>query len=296
MAKYLWLLLICAFGCSVGEAPAMRPSATVAAEAPAPAVAAAGDASSTAKGAASIASGSATSAAGMASERAVIRNASIQLSDEHPTAVTEQATLLARAAGGYVLAGPTQTAAGAVLSSTVVLRVPEPAFEKTIESVRKLASLREESITGEDVTDELVDTEARLRALRKLEARLIGLLEQSAKLTDLLQVEQEVARVNGEIERYEGRLRYLRERTQMATITLTVQAPEQPYVPEHQSIASRFRNAFHSGTEVGLEVIESGIIVLGFVLPASMVAATFGGPVLWLWKRRRRAKLTAASV
>jgi hypothetical protein len=304
MAKFLRLLLVCAFisGCASREAPvAASLSAAMAPDAPAAQAMGGAAESSAAKTAQSIASGAATSSPGAKvdaeamSRRAVIRNATMQLSNEHPAAITEQATVLARAAGGYVLDGTTQTASGSVLSSMVVLRVPEPAFEKTLEQVRKLAKLREESITGEDVTDEFVDTEARLRALRKLELRLMGLLEQSAKLNDLLQVEQEVARVNGEIERFEGRLRYLRERTQMSTITLTVQAPEQPYVPEHESIASRLSNAFHAGIEVAVSVIESGIVVLGFILPASLTFALFAAPVVWMIKRRRRPQLAVAA-
>lgn len=239
-------------------------------------------------------SGNAAAVFELAQSRAVIRSATMQLSHPDPVGATEQATLLAREAGGFALDGSVQTASGDVLSSMIVLRVPEPAFEKTLAAIRKLAKLREENITGQDVTEEFVDTEARLRALRTLEARLLSLLEQSAKLTDLLQVEQELARVNGEIERYEGRLRYLRERTQMATIQLTVQAPEQPYVEEAESIASRLRNALRSSGEVSLNVIESGIIVLGFIVPASAVAAMLAGPVVWL-RKRRRTKLAAAS-
>ena len=198
MAKILGFLVVCAIGCSSAREAAPRAAMTSALEAPVEPALAGGDPSSAAKVAQTIASTAATSSVAShagddpASARAVIRNATMQLSDEHPSAITEQATVLARASGGYVLDGTTQTAAGAVLSSMVVLRVPEPMFEKTLEQVRKLAKLREESITGEDVTDEFVDTEARLRALRKLELRLMGLLEQSAKLNDMLQVEREV--------------------------------------------------------------------------------------------------------
>jgi hypothetical protein len=306
MAKFSRLLLVCAIGsgCSSREAPAsasLSPAAM--AEAPGgPAPAGGASEASAAKSAQSIASAAATSGpAGdpgteAMSARAVIRNATMQLSDEHPATITEQAAVLARAAGGYLLDGATQTAADTVLSSMVVLRVPEPAFEKTLEQVRRLAKLREESITGEDVTDEFVDTEARLRALRKLELRLMGLLEQSAKLNDLLHVEQEVARVNGEIERFEGRLRYLRERTQMSTITLTVHAPDQPHVPQPESIASRLSNAFHAGIEVAVSVIESGIVVLGFILPASLTFALLAGPVMWMIRRRRSQLAVVASL
>jgi hypothetical protein len=99
--------------------------------------------------------------------------------------------------------------------------------------------------------------------------------------------------VNGEIERIEGRLRYLRERTSMSTITLTVLAPEQPYVPESQSLVSRLKYAFHAGIEVSVSVIESGIVVLGFILPAGFAFALFAGPVVWMIKRHRRTRLAA---
>lgn len=291
MNRSLWLLLVCALGCSAREAPRAA-STMAAAEAPVEASAVleapAGSAERGGEGGPS----SAQKAA-----RAVIRSAALHLSHEAPAGVTERAASLARAAGGYVLDGSTQTAQGSVLRSTVVLRVPEPAFEATLAGLRELAALREESITGQDVTDEFVDTEARLRALRTLAARLLGLLEQSGKLSDLLQVEQELARVNAEIERHEGRLRYLRERTAMATITLTVHAPEQPYVPPSESVVSRLRNALHAGAELAVSVLEAGIVALGFALPAAAGLALFGGPALWLarrWRRRQGAGLVAS--
>ena len=190
----------------------------------------------------------------------MIRNATMQLSDEHPAAITEQATVLARAAGGYVLDGTTQTAAGTVLSSMVVLRVPEPAFEKTLEQVRKLAKLREESITGEDVTDEFVDTEARLRALRSSSCASWA-CSSTREAHDLLQVEQEVARVNGEIRALRRAFALPARAHAVSTITLTVQAPISRTCrsPSRSRRASR---SFHAGIEVAVSVIESGIVVL----------------------------------
>lgn len=286
MAKFIWLLLICAVGCARGAGPmAASLSEPPAAEAPNAGSAPADPAAASADPAAAFQ---------LSETRAVIRNASTQLTDEDPVAATERASALARDAGGFALDGSVQTASGQVTSSMIVLRVPEPVFEQTLAAIHKLGKLRQESITGQDVTEEFVDTEARLRALRTLEARLLALLEHSAKLTDLLQVEQEVARVDGEIERYEGRLRYLRERTRMATIQLTVQAPDQPYVPQSESVASRLSNAFRSSGELSLGVIESGIVALGFIVPAAAVLGLFAGPVLW-FRRRRHDKLRASA-
>lgn len=285
MSKCLWFLVIGLLGCSrSSEAAPVGPMASAATVVPMSAP--------VEPGGAPVAGGPLASVRAMAAlpaERAVIRNAALQLSHESPERVTEQATTLIRGAGGYALDSTTQTAEGAVLSSTVVLRVPEPAFDEVLRSLRKLGTLREENTTGQDLTEEFVDTEARLRALRKLEARLVSLLEHSARLSDLLQVEQEVARVDSEIDRIEGRLRYLRERTQMSTITLSVYARHQPHVSKQQSVASRLHNAFRTGGELSVGVLESVIVTLGFILPTGVAFALFATPIVWMIKRRRRA-------
>jgi hypothetical protein len=294
MKTFLRFAMILALGCgsrSSGEPaqvamslpPAEVPTAT---GSPSPA-APADDATPTANLSSSL-------TASLAFDRQIIRNAAVQLEDDDPVAMTEQATRLAVDSGGFLLDGHIESSSG-VLTSRVVVRVPGSAFERTLTAVHALGALQKETISGQDVTEELVDTEARLRALRALQARLLALLERTGGLTDLLQVEQELARVGGDVERYEGRLRYLQERTAMATIELTVSSPAPvpvPFVYEPETVSSRFRDAFSKSLHVCVDVIETGIVLLGFVLPTAAFVAMALFP--WIWFRRRRLQARAA--
>ena len=78
-------------------------------------------------------------------------------------------------------------------------------------------------MTAEDVGEEYTDVSARVANARRLEARLLDLLAtRSGRLEEVLNLEREVARVREEIERYDGRLRYLRTRASISMLTLTL--------------------------------------------------------------------------
>jgi hypothetical protein len=286
MRIILWVALICALGCGREASVATRAASAVDSAGQGPAATAAGSASQGAKGR--------SPGAALPSERVVIREAMLRLRSGKPLEATDRAAQLAREAGGFVLDAQVRAVSGAVHESTMVLRVPTRAFEPTLSALHALGEMREESMTGQDVTEELVDTEARVRALHTLEVRLLALLDRSGALDDLLRVEQELARVRSEIERYEGRVRYLTERAAMATIRFAVEAPDQPQSDSSESIASRLGNALGRSVDVGVNVVESGIIVLGFVVPASAASAMVAWPWMWLRGRRRlRAQRTA---
>lgn len=72
------------------------------------------------------------------------------------------------------------------------------------------------------MSEEFVDVEARVRNLERHEARLLAFMDRATKIPDLMAIEQEVARVRGEIERLTGRLRYLSNRVDLATVQVEV--------------------------------------------------------------------------
>lgn len=153
-------------------------------------------------------------------ERLVIREAQLRLRSANPRTVADSAARIAGAAGGFVLTSDVQGVDGKVREVTVDLRVPEATLDGTLRKLRALGTVMRETVTGQDVTEEFVDVSARLRAQTTLEARLLSLLEGSAQMRDMLTVEQELARVRGDIERMQGRIRYLKERSQLSSIHL----------------------------------------------------------------------------
>jgi hypothetical protein len=115
-----------------------------------------------------------------------------------------------------------------------------------------------------------VDVQARIANARRLEQRLVELLaNRTGKLADVLTVERELARVREQIERYEGRLRYLRSRASVSTLTVAVHEPF-PVVASHpgeRPIRDAFVQAWRNLVGVTAAVIAS----LGVVIPLGVL-------------------------
>jgi hypothetical protein len=95
-----------------------------------------------------------------------------------------------------------------------------------IDELSKVGKVVNQNISGRDVTEEYMDSEARLKTQRELETRLLNLLaEKTAKLTDVVDVEQKLASVRENIEKTEGRMRYLKDQASYSTLTVSVFEP-----------------------------------------------------------------------
>ncbi|HEX6251730.1 MAG TPA: DUF4349 domain-containing protein, partial [Gemmatimonadaceae bacterium] len=125
---------------------------------------------------------------------------------------------------------------------------------------------------------------------RRLEERLLALLtSRTGKLEEVLAVERELARVRGEIEQIEGRLRYLRTRAAMSTLTVTVHEPEPMLggAPGDNPFAEALRRAWRNF----IGMLAALIAALGVVLPLGLLgaAAWYGGRRVVRVVRRRRS-------
>jgi hypothetical protein len=172
---------------------------------------------------------------------------------------------LAATAGGYV--GNTLLQAGdeSVRSATLELRIPAGRFDEVVAGLAPLGEVDYVNISAEDVTEQYVDLEARAANARRLEGRLADLLaSRTGKLDDVLAVERELARVREEIERIEGRLRYLKAGARLSTLSVSLHEPL-PIVSTtgHGPIAEAFRAAWRNF--VG--VLTAGIASLGYLVP-----------------------------
>lgn len=133
--------------------------------------------------------------------------------------------------GGYISDTSLSHHEGEVSYAHLTLRVPAEQFEALVSWTEERVKVESINVGTQDVTAEWVDVEARLANDRRAEARLQELLAtETASLSDVLEVERELSRVRGEIERAEGQLRYLRDRVGYATLTLDVRVAT-PYVP-----------------------------------------------------------------
>lgn len=178
---------------------------------------------------------------------------------------------VAQRVGGYVADVSVQDGHDQPHSATLEVRMPAQRFDEALAALHPLGNVESVSVSTADVGEEYVDVNARMDNARKLEGRLIALLAtRTGKLSDVLAVERELSRVREEIERYEGRLRYLRTRAAVSTISVTVHEPV-PVVGERGStsvLAEAFRQAWRNF----VSFVAQGISAMGVLVPLGVIA------------------------
>jgi len=170
-----------------------------------------------------------------------------------------------------------------VRSATLEMRVPAPRFDDAMGGLTPIGKVEQSNVTAEDVGEEYVDVRARVSNARRLEARLVDILAtRTGKLVDVLAVERELARVREEIERHEGRMRWMKAHAATSTISVTVteKAPVVGATPGRSVLGAAFVQAWRNF--VGL--IAWSIASLGTVIPIAAVAFL----LLRGWQRRRQ--------
>lgn len=103
----------------------------------------------------------------------------------------------------------------------VSIRVPAPKFDALLEAISKGPdTLKSKTITAQDVTEEYVDVESRIKTKKDLESRYQKLLQKATKVEEMLSIEREMGTLRTDIESIEGRLKYLKDRVAFSTLTV----------------------------------------------------------------------------
>ncbi|WP_164102941.1 DUF4349 domain-containing protein [Candidatus Laterigemmans baculatus] len=229
------------------------------------------------------------SAAAAQQARRIIYDTRLSLVVEDYQDFETQIVRLVEEYGGFVAHSETNRRFRDRQSGTWTVRVPVDAYSEFLTGVTSLGFAESRRENAQDVTEEFVDIEARIGNKRELEQRILTMLEErTGKLTDVLEIERELSRVREEIERMEGRLRYLSDRTSLATITIDCREEQEYTPPAAPTFASRVTRAWNGSLELLRIVSENLLVVLVAVAPWLLVAAL---PALLVWvivRRRRR--------
>ena len=162
-------------------------------------------------------------------DRKIIRQAELVVELDSPTEAQRRLAALAESEGGYVVTTESQSSGApeaAGLTVNIVIRVPASKFNVVIEGIQSLGgSIKQRRITGQDVTEEYIDLDARMRTQKALEAQFLEIMKTARKVSEALEVQTQIAAVRTEIERMEGRRRFLDSQTAFSTITVTLRPP-----------------------------------------------------------------------
>ncbi len=158
--------------------------------------------------------------------RRIVYDANLTLVVVDARQVADQIAQIAEEMGGYVSRSTLYRSDGQ-LAGSITVRVPQKRFDEAMQRFRRLAvRVDRESLRTNDVTQEYVDLQARLKNLEATEQELRTLLSEvrkrSQRASDIMEVYQELTRVRGDIEQIQGRLQMLDKLTTLATITITL--------------------------------------------------------------------------
>ncbi len=179
-------------------------------------------------------------------------------------------------------------------SGTWEIRVPTDKYTAFLEAVKKLGIPEEVQEKTRDVTAQYVDLEARIANQKKLEERIVGVLDEvKGKIGEVLEVEQQLARVRENIERLEGQMRVLKDQVTMATLTIHVRE-DKDYVPPQEPSFGDSIGEMWSDSIAALKTFGKGLVLLLVaLLPWLLILVPLGFLAFRLirrWWRNRVAK------
>ncbi|HIP95831.1 MAG TPA: DUF4349 domain-containing protein [Anaerolineae bacterium] len=233
--------------------------------------------------------------AGLPQERMIVRTVDMELIVHDTAASLESVRALVTEFDGYIASSRSWHEEG-VLAARLTIRVPAGDLETVLEQLRALGQVESESQSGEDVTDEYVDLQARLKNLELAEQELRELLktrQETGKTEDILEVYRELTNIRGQIEQIKGRMQYLENMTALATInlTLTPDALAQPVVIGGWQPQGTARDAVRTLIKTVQFLVDAGIWIVIYVIPTLiLLAAPFVvlALIIRAWRRRRR--------
>ena len=167
--------------------------------------------------------------------------------------------------------------------------MPVAGYQAFLAALSKLGVPENVEQTAVDVSEEFVDLNARIANSRRLETRIVQLLDdKSGKIKDVIEVERELARVRGQVEQMEGRLRFLTDRTALSTVTITVREEHDYVPPEAPTFVSRITTALDDSWQGLLSFGKNAIVAVVFALPWVTAGAVILSPAMWTYRRRRK--------
>ncbi len=176
---------------------------------------------------------------------------------------------------------------GETRTATLTARVPAARFSDAVAGLEDLGDgvrLVDSSTSSEDVTSQVVDTAARVRAQQRSVARIEALMARARTIGEVISIEGQLAQRQADLDALMSQQKYLADQTAMSTISVSIEQ-------RRASSEDRDRDGFAGGLAAGWDAFVGGaggaLTALGFALPWLALLAVVGAPVV-AWRRRRR--------
>ena len=236
-----------------------------------------------------------------AADRKIIRNADITIEVPSTTDAQHKVTSIADRNGGFVVTSEAKQRqsndpAQRTLDIKLVVRVPSNKFGTAFDEIRALAgNTPEEHVTSQDVTEDFIDLEARIKTQKALEVQFLGIMRQANKIPDALEVQRQIAEVRTEIEKLEGRKRFLENRSSLSTINVNILAPKPMIAVTETGFRQSLREAVSDSVGMASDLVLFFARFVIMMVPVCLLVFLPAGLVVrYLMRRAKRMRLAQA--
>lgn len=240
-------------------------------------------------GASSGTSSASDAAATPETERSIIATGAISLASKDVGAARREVQRIVDAQGGDVTEENTETNDDGITTyARMVIRVPSSKFSASMEALEEAAFLRSSTRGSEDVTTQVIDTRARVRAQEASLKRVELLLAEADSLKDVIWIESQLTSRQAELDSLKSQQAWLEDQTSLSTITVDISTHHRKVQEETEETPSGFVAGLKGGTRALGAILVTVATIVGALLPFAVLALVLGLPV-WLVARRRRA-------
>lgn len=226
------------------------------------------------------------------SQRMVIYNAEMDIRVENYEKARHALEVKAKGYNGYIVHSNSNRYDGEQQSGTMTFRIPQEHFQAFLNDAEGVAvQVNNRLVSGEDVTEEYVDLESRLKSKRAVEARLLEFMKQAQKTEDLLKISSDLADVQEEIEQIAGRKKFLENQTAFSTVTIMLQENEVPIAKidnDNLNTWQKIKKQFADNINILLAAGSGIIVFLVGNLPILIIVAGIVAAIIYFVKKKAK--------
>jgi hypothetical protein len=207
----------------------------------------------------------------------VVRYGNLSLEVKNADDALARVTTIVESAGGYI-SSSSRSGEGDNLYLSATLRVHAADFSAVMASLRGEGEILYEDIGSYEVTMQVIDLEARLENLRASEAAFLELLDRAESVADVVAVQSELSRIQGDIESYEAQLSGVKDQVEMASINVSLSLPVSPVTEASGDfdLGYEISRALANLINVGRAVIVAAINIVVIGAPIALLGGLFG--------------------
>ena len=225
----------------------------------------------------------------------IIKTGTLSIETEKYDESAIQISDYVKKAGGFVTNSSSSVNASGKKQGSLTIRINSDKYDQMVKDMSNFGKVLNSQINGNDVTSEYIDLQARLITQGELEKRLLNLLsEKTAKLTDVVDVEQKLSNVREEIEKTQGRMKYLKNQSEFSTLTVSIYEPSLMTTSSGGGFFYELGQGVSKGLKGFTEILSGIITLLIALIPIFILITAIAYATILIIRKAKARKIKTA--